>query len=335
MVITDYHKIDQKKWEDFVFNHPRGNIFHTPEMINVYEKTKNYYPVVLFAIQDQEIVGVISGVIQKEYKGLLGYLTSRCIVLGGPLVKNDNQSIIDGLLKSLVNRVNKKSIYVQFRNLFDMKQHSQIFINQGFHYEQHLDILIDLKKSFDILKTKIHKSRRRNYSKSLNKGVVIKNLISITDIQEGYKLMQKNYKRIKLPFPDYSLFKSLAEILIPKGFCLSYGIYFNSELIGFRIALTYKNSIYDYYAGSSSEHSNKYPNDVLVLELLKYGCDGGYTFFDFGGAGKPDEAYGVRDHKLKFGGELVEYGRFVKINNKIIYNLGLMSFRAWRFIKAS
>ena len=31
--------------------------------------------------------------------------------------------------------------------------------------------------------------------------------------------------------------------------------------------------------------------------------------YDFGGAGKPDEEYGVRDFKAKFGGELVCYGR--------------------------
>ena len=34
----------------------------------------------------------------------------------------------------------------------------------------------------------------------------------------------------------------------------------------------------------------------------------------FGGAGKPDKPYGVRDYKLKFGGQLVNWGRFEKVH---------------------
>jgi lipid II:glycine glycyltransferase (peptidoglycan interpeptide bridge formation enzyme) len=37
------------------------------------------------------------------------------------------------------------------------------------------------------------------------------------------------------------------------------------------------------------------------------------------GAGKPDEDYGVRDFKAQFGGTLVEHGRFLKVNNPLIY----------------
>ena len=41
------------------------------------------------------------------------------------------------------------------------------------------------------------------------------------------------------------------------------------------------------------------------------------------GAGSPgDGGYGVRDFKAKFGGELVEYGRFRYVANKPLYALG-------------
>jgi len=44
--------------------------------------------------------------------------------------------------------------------------------------------------------------------------------------------------------------------------------------------------------------------------------------FDFMGAGNPYENYGVRDFKKRFGGEIVEYGRFIKINNSFLYKIG-------------
>ena len=41
--VTD--SIDRQKWEDFVLNHPNGNIFQTPEMYEVYRRTQTGIPV--------------------------------------------------------------------------------------------------------------------------------------------------------------------------------------------------------------------------------------------------------------------------------------------------
>jgi lipid II:glycine glycyltransferase (peptidoglycan interpeptide bridge formation enzyme) len=41
------------------------------------------------------------------------------------------------------------------------------------------------------------------------------------------------------------------------------------------------------------------------------------------GAGKPDDGgYGVRDFKLKFGGELVELGRYIHVCNRLLFAVG-------------
>lgn len=48
----------------------------------------------------------------------------------------------------------------------------------------------------------------------------------------------------------------------------------------------------------------------------------GCTTFDFMGAGKPNKPYGVREFKKRFGGELVEYGRYRLICKKKYFNLG-------------
>ena len=53
---------------------------------------------------------------------------------------------------------------------------------------------------------------------------------------------------------------------------------------------------------------------VLWLRWISidYACKNGIEKFDFMGAGSPDEDYGVRDFKAKFGGSLVEPGRFIQ-----------------------
>ena len=44
--------IDHEKWGEFVNSHPCGNIFQTPEMREVYERTKNYEPITLAAVDE-------------------------------------------------------------------------------------------------------------------------------------------------------------------------------------------------------------------------------------------------------------------------------------------
>ncbi len=45
------------------------------------------------------------------------------------------------------------------------------------------------------------------------------------------------------------------------------------------------------------------------------------------GAGKPQEDYGVRDFKSQFGGELVEYGRFIHVRNSLLYKIGKLGVK--------
>ena len=55
---------------------------------------------------------------------------------------------------------------------------------------------------------------------------------------------------------------------------------------------------------------------LLPWKIMEWGHENGYKLFDFGGAGKPNIPYGVRDYKLKFGGDLVNFGRFEKVHKK-------------------
>ena len=74
------------------------------------------------------------------------------------------------------------------------------------------------------------------------------------------------------------------------------------------LALVYKNAIYDFYAGAYPEYYNKYLNDLIPWETFLWVKQNRYTLFDFGGAGKPNKPYSVRDYKIKFCGQWVNLG---------------------------
>ena len=89
----------------------------------------------------------------------------------------------------------------------------------------------------------------------------------------------------------------------------------------------------DWYAGADDNYLEFRPNDVLVWEVLKWGKISNYSLFDFGGAGKPNVPYGVRDYKLKFGGELVNFGRFEIVNKPVLYFIVKNTFNLIRGIR--
>ena len=68
-------------------------------------------------------------------------------------------------------------------------------------------------------------------------------------------------------------------------------------------------------------------NEVFFLGVDYYVVVHGCNRFDMMGAGKPDEAYGVRDFKARFGGEQVEYGRFLYIRKSLLYWIGKLGVK--------
>ena len=335
-IIKEIGKLDKNKWSEFAYNHPHGNIFQTPEMYEVYQNTKNYEPVFLAVVNNRdEILGTLLAVIQKEYFGILGNFTARSIIQGSPLIKNDDPDILDFILKEYNEIIKKKAIYSQFRNFRDWGASKEIFIKNGFEYEDHLDIIFDLNKSEDELLNEMSRNRKKGIRQSYKKGISI-NKINLTNEEmftKSYNTILDVYNRVKIPMPDVSFFKNAIYELHDKNIILALGAFVGDELIGVRIALCYKNMVYDWYAGAKDEYLNYRPNDILPWEIIKWGVNNGYEIFDFGGAGKPGVPYGVRDYKLKFGGELVNFGRFEKVHNKFLMNVGKVGFKIYQMIK--
>ena len=66
---------------------------------------------------------------------------------------------------------------------------------------------------------------------------------------------------------------------------------------------------------------------------MKFAVEHHIPSYDMMGAGKPNEAYGVRDFKSKFGGELVEHGRFLYVSNPLFYYLGKKAIKVLKKLK--
>jgi serine/alanine adding enzyme len=327
-------EIERKKWSDFICNHPHGNIFQTPEMYEVYKETANYQPIFLAVVNEKhKILGTLLSVIQREYKGYFSTLTARSVIWGGPLVRNDDEQVFHLILNEYEKIARKMVLYSQFRNLWNIEKFSDSFRSFSYSFKDHLNIIIDLNKPESLLWKEVHPKRRNEIRRAYKEGTYMQELVSFSDIDSMYEILHKVYNNAKMPIADKSLFAAAFKILAPLGLIKYFGAYNNQKIIGVVCILAYKKILYDWYAGSHKKFYNKYPNDLLPWEVLKWGKEKGYTLFDFGGAGRPDEKYGVREFKKKFGGKLINYGRYEKIHQPMKYKIVKAGFKLWQKLK--
>jgi lipid II:glycine glycyltransferase (peptidoglycan interpeptide bridge formation enzyme) len=73
---------------------------------------------------------------------------------------------------------------------------------------------------------------------------------------------------------------------------------------------------------------------MATWAAMEFANNNHIPIFDFMGAGIKGLDYGVRDYKSRFGGELVEYGRFIKIADPILYKIGRFVLKFIKLIKA-
>jgi lipid II:glycine glycyltransferase (peptidoglycan interpeptide bridge formation enzyme) len=92
--------------------------------------------------------------------------------------------------------------------------------------------------------------------------------------------------------------------------------------------------LYEWFAcGVDGQWKSIFPSTLATYFGIKYAAEHRCPRFDMMGAGKPDEAYGVRDFKAKFGGELVEHGRFLCITKPMLYKIGTLGVKILKKIK--
>lgn len=315
MDITLTNTLDHKSWRAFVDAHPQGNIFHTPEMYEVFSIARGYQPEVHAAVgTDGKVLALLTPVHVSLREGLLRRLTTRSILYGGILAAEDRagKEALQVLLSDFLKKSARQSLFTEFRHLSDAQTYQPIFAQYQLEYQAHLNYLIHIGCLPEEVFRNFGSHMRRHIRQQMKRGeIVIEEIEERGKISIFYDLIKKSYSAAKVPVADISLFEAAFDVLHPRGMVKFWLARVGGEYIASSAELVYKDVVYGWYGGVDRAYSNYNPNEVLTWHILKWGSENGYQTYDFGGAGTPGEAYGVRDFKVKFGGELVSYGRNV------------------------
>ena len=334
MSIRVVRALPQDKWRCFVDEHPQGNIFHTPEMFQVFSRTRGHQPTLWASVSDDgHVLALLLPVQLCLMDGLLRHLTMRAVVYGGGLYVSgaEGQQALDMLLRNYTQEVDRATLFTELRNLSDMDTAQPVLCKHGFVHEGHLNYLIDLKRPPEAILQSIGHRTRKRVRQAIRRGeVVIEEVTQPEQLSACYDLLRNTYRAARVPLADRSLFEAVLNVLHPLGMVRVTLARVGSIPIATSVELLYKDLIYGWYGGMDRAYDSYHANELLMWHILQWGSENGYRLYDFGGAGKPDEGYGVRDFKAKFGGKLVEFGRNTCVHSRLRLEVSQIGYYLYR-----
>ena len=324
--LLTYPDIDPQQWLSLIDHSPYATWFQTKEAYEFYAANPNEMkPFAVGINEDNNLKGLVVGYITNEKNSIKQFLTRRAIIIGGPLLE---KNISDEALKILllaVKRLLMDVIYIETRNFNDYTQWKSIFEHCGFNYQPHLNFHVDTTSVY-LVESRLGKNRKRDIKTSIRDGATVIEHPTIEQVRTYYAMLKHLYTtKIKTPLFSWDFFEKL--YAHPNGrFIL---VELNGEIIGGTVCVELpEKCLYEWFVcGRDGEWKSIFPSSLATYAGIRYAAEHGCSRFDMMGAGKPDEAYGVRDFKARFGGEQVEHGRYLCIRKPLLYQIGKLGVK--------
>ena len=321
-----YPDIDPQQWSELVQSSPTATWFQTDEAYSFYQSVSGMQAFAYGVAEEGRLVGVIVGYTTQEKCIFKQYFTKRAIIYGGPLLDVDiSNDALSTLLKTVVQNIALNPIYIETRNFNDYSRWKEIFNINGFNYQKHLDYHINTT-SIELAQRNIGKHRWRYIRLSVRDGAKIVDNPTIEQVRAFYTILQDLYRtKVRTPLWSWEFFERLYHTEHARYILVE----LDGKIVGGAACVCLPGkALYEWYAcGLDNCRDDIRPTSVAIWGEMQYAAENGYPLFDFMGAGKPDEPYGVRDFKAEFGGELVEHGRFLCVRKPLLYAIGKMGVK--------
>ena len=327
--ILTYNQIDRQQWSELVQTSETGTWFQSPEAYDFYASLPELMEPFVYGIERvrelgseriSELVGICVGYVTKERNAIKQYFTRRAIIIGGPAIADDcaKEDVV-----LLLNRIRKdlraKTIYIETRNFNDYIPWKEAFEAAEFAYKPHLNFHVDCTDKAQ-MDSRLSDTRAKQIRRARRAGVEIEELRNEGEIRDWYAMLREMYrKKVKTPLWPVDFFIRANECGAARFLMVKYA----KRVIGGLMLVEDEKCVYEWYeCGRDTEYERLYPSVLATYAGMEYAASHRITRCDFMGAGEPGIPYGVRDFKARFGGELVEHGRFLCVCKPMLYKIG-------------
>jgi len=271
--VRELEKNDEKAWDEYVLNSDASTFFHQTGWKNVIEKTYGHEPHYLMAEEDGDIRGILPLFLMKSR--IFGKkLISVPFGPYGGVCANDSR--IEKMLveesKKLTCECNAK--YLELRTKSNKNTTDESLINTKYYVTS----ILELNKDPNIiLMEKFNRNKRKTIYKSQKKSLSYK---WTTETDDFYELFIQNMKNLGSPAHSKKFFDNLISEFPDSTRVLL--VERENEVIYVSFYLFFRDTMINSWSSTLDIYRGNFPTDFGIWNAIKYGCENGYSYYDFG-----------------------------------------------------
>jgi len=302
----------------FVNDHPQSTWFHRQALEGCLLQPALFVPVWFVLRKHQMIAGIITATHMLNNGSVSSAAVhSRIQSNGSPLLQDNpesNGSILTPLLNQALHYASDNAAVMEFRNSVNTGASTETWLKSGFHWSDHLNLIkpIDTEEH---LWLELGENRRRQIRRATANGTVVRPAASDAEVRSWYEILHHLYTtKVRKLLPPVEFFLDFYTNCQQQNKGVILLALSEDQVIGGIVCpIQHPQTMYEWYiCGKDKEYPHHHPSVMVTWHALLWACHHGIRAFDFMGIGKPGIPYGVRDFKLRFGGQIVNHGRYTK-----------------------
>jgi len=265
------HHGDGKAWDEYVYLCPEASHCHLSGWRRVIERSYGHESFYLWAQENGETKGILPLI---RMRGLLRhqFLVSMPFLDDGGICATDEQS--------------RAQLYEAAFWLFEGQQAASLDLRH--RYGNRLDmplsgskviLLLELADNPDTMWKRFNAKLRNQIRKAVKSGLTA-TWSGVEGLSDFYTVFAANMRDLGSPVHSRQFFAAIfaefpenAKLMLVQN---------GRHIIGGAVCLSFRDSLIVPWASSSREHFSLCPNNLLYWEMIRWGCEHGYRYFDFG-----------------------------------------------------
>ena len=329
-VTASFSGDEEAKWTAFLQQQPNGHFFQSPGYVTLYNDCRNYQPLIMFAENSKEVItGILIAIVIRDY--FYGIPFQRILIQGGPVISKslpNHSDVLRALLKALKLLIPANTVFVEIRNLHQWGEEAAIFQELGFVWHDHLNDILPVHAKNQVFSA-IKPAKQRQIRRGIENGAIIRPAEGQGEVEEFYGLLSELYKKkVRKPLPPLTFFINFYQKIQSESKGVILIVSYREKVIGGMVCpFSGRHTIHEWYICSLQNRlKHLYPGVLATWAGIDFAITNKFRYFDFMGIGSPQKPYGVRNFKTKFGGEIINFGRWQLIHNKFRYNLAVFGY---------
>jgi len=299
--ITELQKEDEKSWNAYVHNSNTSTFYHQIGWRNVVEKTYKHKPIYLVAKEEDEIKGVLPLFLMKSMFFGKKLVSVPFAPYGGACA--DNETVEKALIEE-GKRITKDwvSDYLELRTISE--SNTPGLISKSLYVTSILELEQD---SAVVWNEKLKRNKRKTIAKSEKRNLSME---WTNETNEFYKMYAHNMRDLGSPVHSNKFFKNILHELLNNSKVLT--VKRDGNVLYAAFYLFYKDTVINNWSSTLEEYRKYYPTDFGIWNAIKYSCENGYKYYDFG---RSQENSANLEFKMRWSAETKQLHYHYYLNN--------------------